>query len=211
MTQRTFNNNSIQVKFHYPVKEENYSCIEILQLSSITASSIQILHSENLNYTVWTSIEVCDTKTHGKVNQASQEKRNVTAEGGKYQPGNSYLSCNLFIVRTIFSSWQPGCSGLGAILILLNTYSASNDWYQQELHSIFQNTTYNISEEIRPNIPQSTKNCFESFTLHSLHLILKMEQMPTHLNTVMKTVKHSYSLLQNKKNPIKFRNCSGFE
>lgn len=70
-------------------------------------------------------------------------------------------------------------------------------------------TTYNISEEIRPYIPQNTKNCFESFTLHSLRVILKMEQMPTHLNTVMKTVKHSYSLLQNKKNTLNFKIVQG--
>lgn len=48
---------------------------------------------------------------------------------------------------------------------------------------MFQNTTYSISEEIRPDIPKNTKNYFESFTLHSLHLILNMQQMPTCLNS----------------------------
>lgn len=146
-------------------------------------------------------------KTQGKVNQSSQENRSVTAEGGNYQPGNPYLSYNSFIARTVLSSSQSGRPGVGATVTVLNTNS---DWYQQETHFIFQNTTYCISEEIRPYIPQNTKNCFESFTLHSLHLILKMEQMPSHLNTVKKTVKHSYSLLQNKK-PIESRNCLGFE
>lgn len=101
-------------------KTTNYSCIEIHKLNPAMASSIQILLSENLNYTVWTSTEVHElisstSRKTQEVNQRSQEKkRNLRVEGGKHYPGDPYVSythpLQSSLMLQLFSAWKKTSS-----------------------------------------------------------------------------------------------------